>query len=286
MKLENSRYEVTFTNKGGEILSFTDKETNLQYMYQGDTEYWGGKNPTLFPIVGNTFSGTYTIDGKEYSMKNHGLIRYSELECVKNDGKSVVFELKANEETLSQYPFDFTYQVEYTLVDNKLNIVYTIKNNGKEEMPFNFGLHPGFNCPLEEGETFEDYKIVFDEEEQMQQLVFDVTREKAHEYQNVTLKELPCDYALYEKYATIIYKGFKSDYVTLVGPKHSVRVSQKGFPYVAFWTSKAGAPFVCLEPWFGHSDFEETGKDFYHREGTMILQSEDVFVTSYSIEIQ
>ena len=51
MKLENERYEVTFTEKGGEIASFTDKQTGIQYMYQGNTDFWGGKNPTLFPMV-------------------------------------------------------------------------------------------------------------------------------------------------------------------------------------------------------------------------------------------
>ena len=44
-------------------------------MYQGNTDFWGGKNPTLFPMVGNTFSKTYEINGKSYAMKNHGLER-------------------------------------------------------------------------------------------------------------------------------------------------------------------------------------------------------------------
>ena len=43
MKLENERYIVTFVEKGGEIQSFTDKETGIQYMWQGDETYWSGK---------------------------------------------------------------------------------------------------------------------------------------------------------------------------------------------------------------------------------------------------
>ena len=66
MRLENERYVATFTTKGGEIESFTDKQTGIQYMYQGDTPYWGGSNPTLFPIVGSTFTKDYEIDGKKY----------------------------------------------------------------------------------------------------------------------------------------------------------------------------------------------------------------------------
>ena len=69
MKIANERYEMTFCEKGGEMTSFRDKQTDIQYLYQGDSEYWSGKNPTLFPIVGNTHSGTYEIDGKRvYAM--------------------------------------------------------------------------------------------------------------------------------------------------------------------------------------------------------------------------
>ena len=88
MKLTNNRYEVTFTAKGGEIESFTDLETGIQYMWQGHPDYWTGKNPGLFPLVGNTLDGTYEMDGKTYAMKNHGLVRYATLDCV--DRKSVV----------------------------------------------------------------------------------------------------------------------------------------------------------------------------------------------------
>ena len=44
MKIENGRYVVTFDTKGGEMTSFLDKETNIQYLWQGDPNYWSGKN--------------------------------------------------------------------------------------------------------------------------------------------------------------------------------------------------------------------------------------------------
>ena len=138
MKLENERYIVTFVEKGGEIQSFTDKETGIQYMWQGDEAYWSGKNPSLFPMVGNTYTNDYTIDGKSYAMKNHGLIRYATLTCRQDDGKQVVMELNSNEDTKKQYPFDFHYEIAYELKDNKLTITYCITNTGDKEMPFSF----------------------------------------------------------------------------------------------------------------------------------------------------
>ena len=139
MKLENERYEVTFTEKGGEIASFTDKQTGIQYMYQGNTDFWGGKNPTLFPMVGNTFSKTYEINGKSYAMKNHGLIRYMTLKQQEGEEGKIVMTADSDEQTLQQYPFDFHYEIHYTLSGSQLTIRYLITNTGEEVMPFSFG---------------------------------------------------------------------------------------------------------------------------------------------------
>lgn len=286
MKLKNDHYEVTFTEKGGEIASFTNVDTGIQYMWQGDPEFWGGKNPGLFPLVGNTFSQTYTIDGKEYSMKNHGLIRYATLTCVKEDENEVVMALDSDDTTLAQYPFPFHYEVAYELEDNKLTITYRITNTGDKEMPFTFGLHPGFNCPLTKDERFEDYTMSFSNPEKMKQLVFDLEKKKPYVLEDVELQEIPCDYDLIEKYATLIYKNPKSGFLTLKGKSgHGVRISIAGYPYLAIWTAKKGAPFICLEPWYGHADFSEVAEDFYHREGTMILSPGKTFTTSYTIEV-
>lgn len=287
MKLENNRYVVTFSEKGGEILSFTDKEYNLQYMWQGDEEHWSGKNPTLFPIVGNTYSGSYEIDGKTYSMKNHGLIRYATLRCEKDDNEEVVFALDSDEATKQQYPFDFHYEIAYTLQDNKLTIHYTIKNIGTCDMPFSFGLHPGFRCPLVEGEVFEDYQLHFSNPEQLQQLVFDPKKQQAPHYEvsNHQVQDIKLDYDWIKKYATIIYKDMKSPFVTLQGKHHGVKVSCKGYPLLAIWTAKKDAPFICIEPWMGHGDFHDPNVDFYHREGTIILAPAKSYTCSYTIEV-
>lgn len=286
MKLKNSRYEVALMEKGGEIISFTDIQTGIQYMWQGDKENWSGKNPSLFPIIGNTFSKTYEIDGKTYQMNNHGLIRSAELTCIRDDGGEVVMELNSDETTLAQYPFPFHYEISYKLRDNKLTITYHITNTGRKIMPFTFGLHPGFNCPLCEGEKFEDYSMTFSNPEDFEQLIFDAKKKKPYTLKPVQLQTIPCDYAEIEKYATLIYKNPKSAYLTLKGKKdHGVRISLNGYPYLAIWTAKKGAPFICLEPWYGHADFSEVEEDFYHREGTMSLSPKKTFTTSYTIEV-
>lgn len=284
--LENKRYQMSFTTLGGEMSMFLDKETNIQYLYQGDTPFWGGKNPGLFPIIGNTFDGTYEIDGTSYAMKNHGLIRYANLKVVSRGDNTITFELCDDEETRKQYPFSFCYHVTYTLVENRVIITYDITNTGDKDMPFTFGLHPAFLCPLTKEETFEDYHVFFSNPENLTQIHFDPKKEKKETYEALATKqEFPLSYKWILDEATIVYKGMKSAYVELKGKEHGVRVSIAGYPYLAFWTPAQDAPFLCIEPWYGHGDFSKVEEDFYHREGTMILSPKKTFTTSYTIEV-
>lgn len=285
MKLENTLYEVTFTLKGAETQSFTNKATGIQYMWQGDEAYWTGKNPTLFPIVSNTYTKEYQIDGKTYALKNHGFIRVSEFTCIEQTNDRIVFELCDNEETRLVYPFSFCFHTIYELSDSGLCVRYEIQNMGKVDMPFSFGLHPGFRCPLVDGERFEDYQIIFDQEEQLSQWVMDESAAKGVRIQPYQGKSIPLSYELMEAYQTLIYTGMKSNYVTLQGKEHGVRMSIAGYPILAFWTAKPGAPYLCIEPWHGYGDFYDCKEAFYDREGTMILSADKLYTTAYTIAI-
>lgn len=285
MELKNERFVMTFCTKGGEMESLLDQESGIQYLYQGNTEYWGGKNPGLFPLIGNTFSGDYEIKGKRYAMKNHGLIRYADLTCIYHDETSITFELKDNEETRKQYPFSFCYDVTYRLDGNKVTITYDIANTGTEDMPFMFGLHPAFLCPLTGEEAFEDYHLIFSNPEKINQLIFDPNKEKDVVIKQVEVQDIPLTYSWITDVATVVYENCRSAYITLQGKEHGVKVSIAGYRYLAIWTPKEGAPFVCIEPWHGHGDFVNVKEDFYHREGTIVLAPNKTFTTSYTIEV-
>lgn len=286
MKLENEEVVVTFNLLGAEIQSFRDKKTNIQYMWQGDETNWSGKNPTLFPIVSSTYkNGDYEIDGKTYTFKNHGFIRRSTFTLLSQSDHRIVFELKENEDTLAVYPFPFTFHTIYEFKEKKLTISYEIINTGNNDMPFGFGLHPGFNCPLCEGESFDDYKLVFCGEEHLKHWVDDKNEKIGVRKDDVVLKEIPLNYEIFETYPTLMYSGMKSPYVSLVGKEHGVHVSITGYEYLAFWTAKTGAPYICIEPWQSHGDTYDVKEDFYHREGTIILAPSKQYTTAYTIEI-
>ena len=241
--LENDVLKLECTEKGGEMLHLVKKSTNHETLYQGD-QGWSGRNPSLFPMVGNTYTKDYEIDGKKYAMKNHGLIRYATLKGESKEDK-LVFSLDANEETLAQYPFNFHFEIGYKLDGNKVLINYHIKNNDERDMPFGFGLHPGFKLDDE----FSTYTLDFEKEENAKQLLFDPSYEKNVEYQDVAFKEWKLSRDDVKKYATIIYKDLKSSFATLKhGDDEVVRVSIEGYPYLALWTHDSESDFLCIEP--------------------------------------
>ena len=167
--MENDLAYAAVSEHASEITSFIDKSTGIEHMWQGDPAFWSGRNPTLFPMVGSTWNKEIWIDGKLYHMGNHGFTRNSDFTCVEHSENKIVMELKDSEETLAQYPFRFTLRIEYTLSGKTLNIHYSITNDNDRDMPFNFGLHPAFNCPMEKGEKQSDYIIETNEDEVFKQ---------------------------------------------------------------------------------------------------------------------
>ena len=61
-------------------------------------------------------------------------------------------------------------------------------------------------------------------------------------------------------------------------------VSVAGYRWLAFWT-KPNAPYLCIEPWHGHGDFEEVHVPFEQPRGHDSAERKRRFTTSYTIEI-
>ena len=283
-KLENEFCRLEVIPEAAEITYFFDKTNNVEIMYQGD-EGWSGRNPSLFPIIGSTYSKYYEIHGKQYTMKNHGLARYATFKGEQLEDK-LIFTFCSDEETLKQYPFDFVFEITYSLEGKTLHIDYTIKNTSKEDMPYSFGLHPAFRVPQYKNEKFEDYSIDFEFNEEATQLVFDPSFNENIKEKKVQLNSWKLSREDINHYATLVYKDYKSSYVTLSHQgEPRLRVHFAGFPYLALWTHPTPSNFICIEPWYGHSDFEKETPDFYHREGTMILKPGEETQFSYQIEL-
>lgn len=275
MQLENDKLKLTIENKGGEMTSLIYKGVNV--LYDGKGEYWSGKNPTLFPIISSPNTKQYTLAGKTYPIKNHGLIRYAYLDCIVDDGNKIVLQLKANEDTLAQYPFNFDYQIEYKLDDNKVIISYAIKNNDDKVMPFTFGIHPGFIC------DFNNDSVYFDLDEQAQILTNKKTKESINKQLGTyRLNDFLDDI---DKYETVVFKPLKTKTYELIRKDYCIKVHGQEFKYVAMWTPNRKANFLCIEPWCSIDYIKETNNPFSDEFELMHLKPQETFNISYIIEL-
>jgi galactose mutarotase-like enzyme len=175
--------------------------------------------------------------------------------------------------------------VSYGLIKNKLICEYKVTNFGTENMPFSIGAHPGFNCPIVPGEKLEDYKLIFDQKENLPRLLLEnglFTGETEPFLQNENELTLHSD--LFNKDAIVI-ENFKSKSLSLVSQKsnHSLKVTIEGFPYLGIW-AKPGAKFVCIEPWFGLADSTSSTGDIENKKGIILLEPKKEFSCSFSME--
>lgn len=287
--IENGFLKVEAGNPGGELHSITSKKTGRQYLFNGDRQYWGYHAPILFPIVCGLVDKKYRHDGNEYSLPNHGFARISNFDTVVHTEDKIVFELRENEETLVSYPFKFILRIIYALNKNAVGTTMEVENPGSGVMYFSIGGHPALSCPFNAGEGFEDYYLEFSEPENAARMLYSekpphyMSRRQSQYLTNETRIDL--SYPLFKDDA-IVLKGLKSEKVMLRSAKSEsyVSVSIKGFPYVGFWT-KPDAPFVCIEPWHGHDDYEDFTGELKDKPGIITLEAGKRFECRYRIEI-
>lgn len=246
---------------GGELVSLRG---DREYIWGGDPAYWTGRNPVLFPIVGSLIHETVRFDGKEYHMGRHGFARRSEFSVADQGPDFVVFQLREHPDTLAQYPYPFSLQVRHQLEVDGFTTAFTVENPGTAPLPFCIGAHTAFRCPLEEGRSFEDYQLIFDEPEEADSLLLSpagiLQNGKTERFLSGE-KTLPLDYDIFARLDTLIFQGLRSKGVSLADREtgRGVHIAYEDFPMVAFWT-KPGAPYICLEPWHGCAAFDdETG---------------------------
>lgn len=265
IELRRGAFTAAVNTMGGELVSFRDGQ-GVEYIWGGDASSWPGQNPNLFPVVGNLTDGKVSVNGRTYEMARHGFARRTEFTVAEQGGDYVVMELRQSPETLERYPFEFVFRVRHQLIDNGFRTQFEVRNPGRQDLLFCVGAHTGINCPLREGERFEDYRLVFDEVEDAPSIVpsaqgyMSAKRERILDHTDT----IALDHADFDRLDTIIFEGLRSKGVTL---RHkdggrSVHMEFGEFPMVAFWTMpNANAPYICLEPWHGCAAVEgESGE--------------------------
>ncbi len=286
--LENNQFSVQINGIGAELCSFKSKSSNLEYIWQGNPELWASTAPVLFPIIGALKGGVYSYKGVEYAVPKHGFIRYNENLAVQNKSENeITFSYSSNAELKKDYPFDFLFEITFSLRENVLKVEHDVTNLGKTEMLFSLGGHPAFNCPLFPNEKYKDYFLEFDQEQTLSTIVFSnnglLTNETFEVISNQNRINLTQD--LFANDA-LIFKDISSKKVTLKSENHnhSVTVEYSDFKNLGVW-AKHKAPFVCIEPWLGVTDHENSTGILKEKEGIITLLPGEKYNAKFSIEI-
>lgn len=273
ISLENEQIFASFSTKGAELQQLQNKQTTLEYLWNGDAKFWGKHSPVLFPIVGGLKEDTYYFDGQSYELPRHGFARDREFEGHKISATEVLFLLKEDEESLKVYPFSFQLGLRYELINHSLRCSYEVLNTGDKDLWFSVGGHPAFRLPLNTGLNYDDYYLEFNKDEQLNvHQVNDNLIEDETEAIHLAAGKLPLNHQLFYQDALVL-KDLKSDKITLKSDKdsHGLDFDFQGFPFFGIWAAK-DADFICLEPWCGIADGVHHQQDLTSKEGIINLK--------------
>ncbi len=235
----NSQIEVV-PERGGIVTSW---RINGQEVFYLDTERFThpdlsvrGGNPILFPLCGNLPNETYSLDGKEYKIKQHGFARELPWTAttLSNDGKAALtIELSSNEQTKVSYPFDFHLNFTYTLCGNTLEIHQEYKNLSSTPMPFSSGFHPYFLCGDKNQIEVDIPSTSYEDNRTKENFAFDGKF-------NFDQDEIDSVFGQLASRSTSVIDRDR---------KLKIEIEYDDFyTYLVFWTVK-GKDFYCLEPW-------------------------------------
>ena len=280
--------QVDINSVGAELSSIYSVQMDREYLWQGDSAWWTGRAPILFPIVCSMKDNAYLYNDKTYEMPKHGFVRRAEFVAKEVNDSKIIFEYRDNEETQKLYPFAFLLQVTFELVGNTLSTTYRVENHNSNPMYFSIGAHEAYNCPLESEEDFEDYYLEFEKDgTYISETLTDLGLLNGETY-NVIENDhiIPLMQKWFDNDNTLIFKNVPSSRVFLKSKKSTtaVEIDYQNAPHLGVW-KKTGAPYLCIEPWYGLPDYVDHDGNIKNKCGIVTLDANSDFTWTHNIII-
>ncbi|MCB5950691.1 aldose 1-epimerase family protein [Enterococcus sp. BWT-B8] len=287
--IENEKLTAVIAEEGAELVSLKDRDSGIEYIWQGNPAFWGRHAPVLFPFVGRLKNDQYSYKNKSYSLGQHGFARDQVFDVIEKGEGSVSLSLKSTKETKKVYPFDFELVLSYAIEGTELVVSYQVINTGKEEMLFSIGGHPAFNIPLEKHLTFNDYYLsLAPKMNRIQIPLSGPFADLEHKTLGQTVADLDLNRELFVDDA-LIYETPGKTAVTIKsdGSEHSVTLKYEDIPFVGIWSPyEKEAPFVCIEPWWGIADTVNSDGQLEDKSAVNQLKPAEEFKTNYVISVK
>ena len=273
--LENETLKIEVSDIGGELRSLCKKATGREYMFDANPEWWDNTSPVCFPVCGRFHNDKCTVDGKDYDLMIHGFVRRNPMKCVHVTNSSVTHMRASDDETRAIYPFNFEFYITHEIIGSKVKVTYRVVNKDEKPLPFQVGAHPAFAIKL--GDKINLYgKENLSYKNLVEKLIPEESREVGR--QIAIEKGLFAGNALFFTERQLYAAGLEDE------NGEFIRVSFTGFPTCVFW-SPDGAPFTCIEPWFGCDDKVGTDDNFRNRYCMNTVDVGGEFEISYYINV-
>lgn len=216
-----------------------------------------GGNPILFPFSGRSFDAGEIgfwrdADGVRRPMPMHGIARQGDFKVTRLDARGFAAQLVPGEEAREAYPFDYEFTVTYLFEPLGLTCEFSLRNLGKQPIPWSAGHHFYFTVPWLDGTRRGDYAIRIPASLTHKQ---DQTNGALLPGPTLKPQEPLNEPALIDT----IHLGLKGN-TAVFGPPNApgevaVRLGTEKVPPrdAAFvtWSASEDAPFYCVEPWMG-----------------------------------
>lgn len=263
--LSHDRLAVTLDSRGAELRSV--RYCGRERLWQNENGSWAGHAPILFPVCG---ASAMRLGGRVYPCPRHGFARTAEFSVVAQDSTQIRFRLSSDRHTRELYPYDFCFDVIYTLTSDAVVIAYEITNPGERILYASCGGHDSFALQ----EDVAAYEMHFEAEEHFDSYLTDGAGHLTGETASLgNGRVLDLATPLLDGGGSVCLDRLRSRTVALVQKATRQTVARVNFPdteKMVLW-HPPGAKMLCIEPWQTLPDAAGSAVDFTGKDGVLAV---------------
>lgn len=275
-QIKNEFFQVEVNLDGGTLHSILFKGKEAQY--QVEPESWPCQDVIIFPLPGKNI---FNYEGKTYENSvRHGLLREGKVEVFNKKEDEITLIFKSSEETLKVYPFNFEFYLTYKLHKNHIKVKSRVVNKGEKPMYCSFGSHLAYR--VDPKKAFIEFK-----NDSLRFLPLDkegiIQIDEEHGFKLID-KKLYVEKPLFAKYDTLVFKNTEGG-LTLHTENEKIKVKYNfDAPIFAVWSKPNNGNFVCIEPWWGISNYSSSIQELTTYKFINKVEKEIEFNYSYEFE--
>ncbi|MEC8041132.1 MAG: aldose 1-epimerase family protein [Pseudomonadota bacterium] len=283
-RIGNEHLSVGVSPLGAETQYLRDTN-GRDWLWNGDADWWTGRSPLLFPIVGGAPKDQIAVGDFTATMAKHGFARQSHFTLVEASDTQCTHQLTDSDETRAIYPFAFALRLTHQVAGHALTVTAEVENRSDSDMPFGFGFHPAFRWPLPGSSGA--HQVVLDNGAEPplyrlnnDGLLVDTPLPSPFEAGNLTLEP-----GLFDADAMIFPTGAGTGLTLQSGSGPKLRFTWDGLPNLALW-QKPRAPYICLEPWHGTAATSTSGPQLTDRPHGVLLPAGQSHSFAFTVDIE